>query len=107
MEDHVVAVKEVNEERMLSEAQEDVIRRLRCIEGHARGVTRMVESGADCPAVVRQINAIQGALDKVAQLVLQEHLNNCIPDSFSGEDSDLRGELVDELTNLIALSWSS
>jgi len=92
---------------MLTEAQEDVIRRLRCVEGHTRGVTRMVESGADCPAVVRQINAVQGALDKVAQLVLQEHLISCIPDSFSGKDSDLRGELVAELTDLIALSRSS
>ncbi len=102
-----MAVKETGEERMLTEAQEDVIRRLRCVEGHTRGVTRMVESGADCPAVVRQINAVQGALDKVAQLVLQEHLISCIPDSFSGKDSDLRGELVAELTDLIALSRSS
>ncbi len=92
---------------MLKEAQEDVIRRLRCVEGHTRGVTRMVESRADCLAVVRQIHAVQGALDKVAQLVLQEHLLTCIPDSFSREDPDLRGELVAELADLIALSRSS
>ncbi|MFV1859132.1 MAG: metal-sensitive transcriptional regulator [Anaerolineales bacterium] len=102
-----MAVKETSEETMIKEAQEDVIRRLRCVEGHTRGVTRMVESGADCLAVVHQINAVRGALDKVGQLVIQEHLIGCIPDSFSGEDSDLRGELVAELTDLIALSRSS
>ena len=107
MEDLDLAVKETSEERMLKEAQEDVIRRLRCAEGHTRGVTRMVESGADCLAVVRQINAVQGALDKVAQLVLREHLLSCLPDSFSREDPDLRGELVAELADLIALSRSS
>lgn len=108
MEDLDLAVKETRKEPMLNkEAQEDVIRRLRCAEGHTRGVTRMVESGADCLAVVRQINAVQGALDKVAQLVLREHLLSCIPDSFSREDPDLRGELVAELADLIALSRSS
>jgi len=91
---------------MLEEAQEDVIRRLRCVEGHTRGVTRMVESGADCLAVMRQINAVQGALDKVAQLTLKEHLTSCIPDSFSNEDPDFREDLVAELADLIALSRS-
>ena len=107
MEDLVLTVKETSEEPVLKEAKEDVIRRLRCAEGHTRGVTRMVESGADCLAVVRQINAVQGALDKVAQLVLREHLFSCMSDSFSREDPDLRGELVAELADLIALSRSS
>ncbi|MEE9216413.1 MAG: metal-sensitive transcriptional regulator [Anaerolineales bacterium] len=92
---------------MLKEAQKDVIRRLRCAEGHTRGVTRMVESGADCLAVVRQINAVQGALAKVAQLVLREHLMSCIPGSFSSEDPNIGEEPFAELADLIALSRSS
>lgn len=102
-----MTINETSEEPRLEEAQEDVIRRLRCVEGHTRGVTRMVESGADCLEVVRQINAVQGALDKVAQLALQEHLLSCIPKSFSNEDPDLREDLVAELADLFALSRSS
>jgi DNA-binding FrmR family transcriptional regulator len=87
----------------LTEVQQDAIRRLRCTEGHTRGVARMVESGADCVAVVRQIKAVQGALDKVAQMLLYQHLELLIPNSLPADDRDYGEELVVELADLFGL----
>ncbi len=44
----------------------DTLRRLKTIEGHLRGVIRMVEEDAYCIDVIRQIQAVEGALNKVS-----------------------------------------
>jgi DNA-binding FrmR family transcriptional regulator len=63
----------------------------------------MVESGADCVAVVRQIKAIQGALDKVAQMLLYQHLELCIPDPLPVDNREYREEFIVELAELFGL----
>jgi DNA-binding FrmR family transcriptional regulator len=93
-----------NQEPMLTEAQEDAIHRLRCAEGHTRGVVRMVESGAECIAIVQQVNAIQGALNKVSQILLYQHLELCISDTISADDRKSREQLVLELADLFGLA---
>lgn len=44
------------------ESKADLLRRLRCAEGHLRGIAAMIERGADCQSVVHQILAVQAAL---------------------------------------------
>lgn len=66
--------------------QKDVLHRLRSIEGHVCGVTRMIEDGVDCPAVLRQIMALHGALDKVSPILMGEHLSACIPEDMQADD---------------------
>jgi DNA-binding FrmR family transcriptional regulator len=91
-------------EPTLTEAQEEAIHRLRCTEGHTRGVVRMVESGADCVAIVQQVNAIQGALNKVSQILLYQHLELCISATISADDRKSRERLVLELADLFGLA---
>lgn len=55
-----------------------IINRLSRIEGHIRGVKTMVSESRPCPEVLIQIAAIRGALDRVARLILDEHLSECI-----------------------------
>ncbi|MTJ10262.1 MULTISPECIES: metal-sensitive transcriptional regulator [unclassified Anabaena] len=55
-----------------------IINRLSRIEGHVRGVKTMVQQNTPCPDVLLQIAAVRGALDKVARIVLDEHLTECI-----------------------------
>ena len=50
------------------------VRRLQSVEGHIRGVLRMVEDDQYCIDVIKQINAVQAALGKVSQEILEEHL---------------------------------
>jgi len=58
--------------------REDVIKRLTRIEGHVRGVRRMVEEDKGCPEVLLQLAAVRAALNKVGRLVFEDHVETCI-----------------------------
>jgi DNA-binding FrmR family transcriptional regulator len=60
------------------ESLRQIINRLSRIEGHIRGVKTMVSEGRPCPEVLIQIAAVRGALDRVARIILDEHLSECI-----------------------------
>ncbi len=55
-----------------------IVNRLSRIEGHIRGIKTMVQQSSPCPDVLLQIAAVRGALDRVARIVLDEHLTECI-----------------------------
>ncbi|MBW4560823.1 MAG: metal-sensitive transcriptional regulator [Mojavia pulchra JT2-VF2] len=55
-----------------------IVNRLARIEGHIRGIKTMVQQNSPCPDVLLQIAAVRGALDRVARIVLDEHLTECI-----------------------------
>ena len=82
---------------MGDERTTDMVRRLKSVEGHVRGVERMVEEGAYCIDVVNQIVAIQRALKKVSGLVLDQHLHPCVTDAMQGTDSAARERVLSEL----------
>ncbi|MEO0646733.1 MAG: metal-sensing transcriptional repressor [Cyanobacteria bacterium J06650_10] len=55
-----------------------IINRLSRMEGHLRGIKTMVQDDRPCPDVLIQIAAVRGGLDRVARIILDEHLNECI-----------------------------
>ncbi len=55
-----------------------IVNRLSRMEGHIRGIKTMVQDSRPCPDVLVQIAAVRGALDRVARLILDEHLTECI-----------------------------
>lgn len=55
-----------------------VVNRLSRIEGHVRGIKTMVQESRPCPEVLVQVAAVRGALDRVARIILDEHLTECI-----------------------------
>ena len=75
----------------------EIVRRLKSVEGHVRGVERMVEDGAYCIDVVNQILAVQRALKKVSGLVLDRHLNHCVTRAIRGEDARARERVIEEV----------
>lgn len=89
---------------MAHERNEDVLRRLKSIEGHVRGVQRMVEEGTYCIDVVNQIVAIQRALKKVSALVLDDHLHSCVTDAMRGPDESTRERVLEELIEVFQAS---
>ncbi|MDH3270548.1 MAG: metal-sensitive transcriptional regulator [Gemmatimonadota bacterium] len=84
--------------------KDDVLRRLKSVEGHVRGVQRMVDEGAYCIDVVNQIVAIQRALKKVSGLVLDDHLHTCVTDAMRGPDASAREQVLDELVQVFEAS---
>ena len=85
-------------------ATQDVVRRLRSVEGHVRGVTGMVEEGAYSVDVVNQILAVQRALKKVSSLVLDRHLHTCVTSAVRGEDADERERVLHEILQVFEAS---
>lgn len=55
-----------------------IVNRLSRIEGHIRGIKSMVQESRSCPDVLVQVAAVRGALDRVARMILDEHLTDCI-----------------------------
>lgn len=74
--------------------------RLKTVEGHVRGIEKMVEDGAYCIDVIRQIQAVQAALNKVSAIILDEHLNSCLITAVRGEDPDERERVLKEITEV-------
>jgi DNA-binding FrmR family transcriptional regulator len=56
----------------------DVLYRLACVQGHLRGVIRMVEADHPCPAILQQTRALQGSLREIGLLLVENHLDMCI-----------------------------
>lgn len=75
-------------------------KRLKTIEGHVRGIQRMLEEDAYCIDVIRQIQATQSALNKVNQLVLEEHMHSCVITAVRGEDSSERERVLTEIAEV-------
>ena len=65
-----------------------VINRLSRIEGHVRAIKRMVEEGKPCPEVLIQLAAIRAAVQKTAQVVLEDHIASCFNKAATKDTSD-------------------
>ncbi|MEU2548381.1 metal-sensitive transcriptional regulator [Streptomyces roseolus] len=81
--------------------KEDVIRRLRRIEGQVRGVQRMVDEDTYCIDVLTQVSAINAALQSCAVALLDEHLSCCVTEAIAAGGDEAR-EKVGEASKAIA-----
>ncbi len=84
--------------------KEDTLRRLKTIEGHVRGIERMVEDDAYCIDVIRQISAAQAALNKISSKVLDDHLHSCLITAVRGENVGERERVLQEIAEVFQLS---
>lgn len=75
--------------------KDDYLRRLRRIEGQARGLQRMVEEEAYCIDILTQVSAMTKALQAVSLGLLEEHMSHCV--MHAAQESDTAGqEKIDE-----------
>ena len=79
------------------ERDAETLRRLKSVEGHIRGIERMVEEGAYCVDIVNQVLAVQRALARVSALVLDQHLHSCVTQAIRGEDAEERERVIGEI----------
>ena len=78
----------------------DILNRLKSIEGHVRGIEKMVENGDYCIDIVNQILAVQRALKKVNGLVLDRHLHTCVTTAIRGENASERERVIIEIMDV-------
>jgi CsoR family transcriptional regulator, copper-sensing transcriptional repressor len=83
---------------------EPALERLKNIEGHIRGIEKMMEEDAYCIDVIRQIQAVQAALNKVNGIVLENHMNNCLITAIRGDDPGERERVLQEINDIFMTS---
>lgn len=77
--------------------KEDLIKRLKRIEGQVRGVEGMLEKDAYCTDILIQVSAVTAALNSFSKTLLANHMRTCVADNIrSGND-----EVIDELVNTL------
>ena len=82
--------------------KQGALNRLKTVRGHLDAVITMVEEERYCPEVMKQVSALQSSLERVNRILLQNHIETCVPVAVA----DGRGEeMVDELME--ALRYTS
>ena len=76
--------------------------RLKTVEGHIAGIRRMIDEGEYCIDVIRQIQAVQSALNKVSKIILEDHMNSCLITAVRGEDPIERERVLEEIAEVFA-----
>jgi DNA-binding FrmR family transcriptional regulator len=85
-------------------ASDKTLRRLKTIEGHLKGVIRMVEEDAYCIDIIRQIQAVEAALNKVNTQILDDHLNSCVITAIRGDSQQERERVLKEISEVFEMS---
>lgn len=79
--------------------KEKLKNRLKRIEGQVRGVQRMVEEEAYCVDILTQISSYIAASEKVASIVLRDHMDHCVREAIT--DGTKADEKVAELAEAV------
>lgn len=86
---------------MKPEHKQSALNRLKTVRGHLDGVIRMVEEERYCPDVMKQVSALQGSLEKVNRVLLQNHVETCV---LHAVEEGRSGDVVDELMETLRYS---
>lgn len=75
------------------------LKRMKTVRGHLEGIVRMLEDeSVYCVDVLKQIKAVEGALDRIGEMVLQSHLKHHVVTSHERGDTD---RMVTELMEVL------
>lgn len=77
--------------------KEDILNRLRKIEGQVKGVHKMVSEEKCCNDVMVQISAVRSAMNKVGGLMIDNYIKSCLKEAANGE----RDDLDDVINNIV------
>ena len=83
-------------------SRKEVAVRLSKIEGHVHGVRKMVDEDRSCADLLLQIAAVRSALDKVAKIILEDHMETCLLEAVkSGKADESMAELKEALSKFV------
>ena len=68
--------------------KQQLLNRLKRVEGQVRGVHQMVENDRYCVDILHQISAIQSAMNKVSLALLEDHTHHCVVKAIKGQDGE-------------------
>lgn len=83
--------------------RKQISQRLVSAAGHIKGIERMVQDDAYCIDIIRQIQAVQAALNKVNGMILDNHLRTCVTTAIQGDNADEREAVLQEITSVFEM----
>ncbi len=86
--------EELTPARGYTATKDQLLNRLKRVEGQVRGIERMVEDDRYCIDVLTQITAVQAALDKVGLALLDEHARHCVLGAAADDRDAKTAELM-------------
>ncbi|MFD2707116.1 metal-sensitive transcriptional regulator [Salibacterium lacus] len=90
------------EKRTVQPHKQQMLNRLKRIEGQVRGVHNMVEDDRYCVDILNQIAAIQSAVNKVSVQLMEDHTHHCVSNAIeSGEGEESINELMDVMKRML------
>lgn len=83
---------------MKPEHKTSALNRLKTVRGHLDGVIAMVDDERYCPDIMKQVSALQGSLEKVNRVLLQNHVETCVLEAVEqGRSAQIVDELMETL----------
>lgn len=79
------------------DSKKEILNRISYLEGHCGAIKRMVEDGVYCIEIIHQIEAVEAALKKVKEKILENHLATCVTTAIQGKSEKQREKVIDEL----------
>ena len=83
-----------------STQKRDLANRLKSVEGHIRGIQHMVDEDAYCMDILKQIKAVQQALERVSALTLENHLHTCVTNAMRSDNTDEQERVIGEIMDV-------
>ncbi|WP_240376230.1 metal-sensing transcriptional repressor [Bacillus piscicola] len=82
--------------------KENLLNRLRRIEGQVKGIHNMIDNDRYCVDVLNQIAAVQAAISKVSVALVEDHTHHCVANAIkNGEGEEAVDELMEVMKRLI------
>jgi DNA-binding FrmR family transcriptional regulator len=78
--------------------KEKILARLKRIEGQLRGIQKMVTDDKYCVDILIQISSVQGATQRVGNLILEDHIKGCVREAVENDEGD---KSINELVDII------
>ena len=84
--------------KMIRQNKDDLLMRLKKIEGQVRGVSRMIEEERYCVDILMQVAAVRAAITKIGVSIMEDHIRGCVAKAIKENHGD---QHVDELMEVL------
>ncbi|MBO8169743.1 MAG: metal-sensitive transcriptional regulator [Thermoanaerobacteraceae bacterium] len=85
-----------------SHSKEDLLRRLKKIEGQVKGIQRMISEDKYCVDILIQIAAVRAAINRVGTIIFENHTRGCLRTAFEKGNKEDQEAMIQELIEVIA-----
>ena len=85
---------------MAKRTKKQILNRMNYLSGHLKGVKKMIREGEYCIDIILQNEAVIGAIKKVNQLILEDHLNTCVTEVIKRKNEKERRKKIKELLKI-------